>query len=847
MADPTTYSGAASAGQHSLTPSDIRLRLLENGYTPIPNVGKTTYLKGWPTVDVTPDTIASWARKHSRWQDTGIRVQDGLCVIDFDVDHREMMDEIARRCEEAKPALSRALIRYGKGFKEAWFVRCDEPFGRIHTRRWLAPGADLDKDGTHVVEIFGGASPRQFGSFGAHTREPDGSVKIAYEWAVEDVVTRLPDGDVHEDWVKSPLDMPLAELPEFDKADFFLIVDIAERLLEAAGWTFVVKTQKGESEATKVFDLVENMLFETNQGEVDVTFAALRARAAAGEEGLRVSASFIEPGRGHSLTRGLVGRSHSGDIFIWDSATDVTHFAADRAPTDQTKPDDLAERAKVMLEKLAAAQDAEKKAKRLTKVSEGDDLKTTATKLLNSYALCPSQQLPVVPIWADDITDAYSMQNFRHTYAPHSEPAVGKDGQELKTRIHPADLWLNSKRRQTVAGLRMRPDRPRPTYEEHGKMWVNVYAHPLHNAAPEGQEVFQEFMEHLHPDWDERAYFMDALAHKLRHPEVPGPGLLMVSQMQGAGRGTLFGMLRQLYGPKYARKVDPVSLTGEGGQSQYNTWLANSTVILIDELFNAGDGAVFWRRKKAYDRIKTLIDPSAREVEIIQKTLNNYVTMTYASLIMATNNANALPLDDDDRRICVLTNGGKLADNPGLTARLNAYRQGEGFNEGFIAGVAQVLYARSLEGFDAFAPPPTFAGKVSMIHRNMTDVGEAADEVIAEMPGDYVTRNAYLERVRLKMQENGADPMMNKHLVDEARDRIDRSTWVFMGRVKINEKESKADVWARNEAASKNWYGVSWAERAGSLAINSDARRKKTDAMMTALARGLGVIDGGKP
>jgi hypothetical protein len=339
---------------------------------------------------------------------------------------------------------------------------------------------------------------------------------------------------------------------------------------------------------------------------------------------------------------------------------------------------------------------------------------------------------------------------------------------------------------------------------------------------------------------------MDALAHKLRHPEVPGPGLLMVSQMQGAGRGTLFGMLRQLYGPKYARKVDPVSLTGEGGQSQYNTWLANSTVILIDELFNAGDGAVFWRRKKAYDRIKTLIDPSAREVEIIQKTLNNYVTMTYASLIMATNNANALPLDDDDRRICVLTNGGKLADNPGLTARLNAYRQGEGFTEGFIAGVAQVLYARSLEGFDAFAPPPTFAGKVSMIHRNMTDVGEAADEVIAEMPGDYVTRNAYLERVRLKMQENGADPMMNKHLVDEARDRIDRSTWVFMGRVKINEKESKADVWARNEAAVKLWKGVSWAEREGSLAINSDARKKATAAQMGALAKGLGVIQGGK-
>jgi hypothetical protein len=316
-----------------MTPTEIRLQLLANGYTPIPNVGKTTYLKNWPTIQVTPELVAQWERKHSRWKDTGIRVQDGLCVIDFDIDDKEMMDEIARHVEEAKPALSRALIRYGKGFKEAWFIRCDEPFGRIHTRRWLAPGADLDKDGTHVVEIFGGASPRQFGSFGAHTREPDSSVKIAYEWApgavVVDDVTVPTDGSL--------LACPLNQLPEITKQDCFDIVDIAERLLEAAGWTFVVKTQKGESEATKVFDLVPEMLFETNQGEVDVTFADLRARAVAGEEGLRVSASFIEPGRGHSLTRCLVGRtSQGGDISIWDGANDTTHFAADKAPTQET-------------------------------------------------------------------------------------------------------------------------------------------------------------------------------------------------------------------------------------------------------------------------------------------------------------------------------------------------------------------------------------------------------------------------------------------------------------------------------------------------------------------------------
>jgi hypothetical protein len=215
------------------------------------------------------------------------------------------MDEIARHVEEAKPALSRALIRYGKGFKEAWFVRCDEPFGRIHTRRWLAPGADLDKDGTHVVEIFGGASPRQFGAFGAHTREPDGSVTIAYAWdAAPQVVDDVkPNGDVHKKLIeKSPLTVPLAELPEISKKEVARAIDIIEEVAMRRGYTVVMKSTKGENPDghERVYDLTPAMRFECNDG---VTRTLEQLQALAGETGLRCSASWLEPGVGHSLTR----------------------------------------------------------------------------------------------------------------------------------------------------------------------------------------------------------------------------------------------------------------------------------------------------------------------------------------------------------------------------------------------------------------------------------------------------------------------------------------------------------------------------------------------------------------
>ena len=77
-----------------------------------------------------------------------------------------------------------------------------------------------------------------------------------------------------------------------------------------------------------------------------------------------------------------------------------------------------------------------------------------------------------------------------------------------------------------------------------------------------------------------------------------------------------------------------------------------------------------------------------------------------------------------------------------------------------------MLAARTLEGFDAFAPPPMFAGKISMIHRNTTDAAEAADAAIEEIPGDFITRKDFIERVKLKLSENGVDAEGNKQFVD---------------------------------------------------------------------------------
>jgi hypothetical protein len=713
-----------------MTPTEIRLQLLANGYTPIPNVGKTTYAKNWPTLTVTPDLVNSWERKHSRWKDTGIRVQDGLCVIDFDIDDREMMDEIARHVEEAKPALSRALIRYGKGFKEAWFVRCDEPFGRIHTRRWLAPGADLDKDGTHVVEIFGGASPRQFGSWGAHTREPDGSVKIAYEWA---------EGG-------SPLDTPLDQLPELTKQDCFDIVDIAERLLEAAGWSFVVKTQKGESEATKVFDLVPEMLFETNQGEVDVTFADLRARAVAGEEGLRVSASFIEPGRGHSLTRGLVGRSHSGDIFIWDSATDVTHFAADRAPViEEARQVDV----KAVAERLQKLADlaSEAKQKRMNKLSAEDEFSTVVAKLLRSYALCPYQQLQVVPMWAESVADGMTLTNFRTSMNKHAMVEIGPKGGEK--RINPVDTWTANDQLVEVRGLRMRPDMPRPTYQEGAHTYVNVYSPVVHPSEGGDASVGLLFLEQLLPDPEERLWFTRWLAYKYRHPEVPGPAVVMVARQHGTGRGTMATIIEKLFGQRYVKALDFSTFAGKTYQSQYNSWGAETLVVTVDESSEAQGGSIYASKRDTYERIKELVEPRAKLRHFVRHGLPPFTAYSYVTYFIATNHADALPLPADDRRIWVGTNGERRELE--FWDEVNEWMEAPENIGAFAAWLEEL----DLGEYSPYLPPPMTKGKQAMTELAASGLDRAMTEALEALPGSLVLPEQVIEAMRREKETNG--------------------------------------------------------------------------------------------
>jgi len=802
---PTTYSVA-----------ELRKQLLANGYTPLANKGKMTLLKGWPKLEVTPALIDEWSRKHSRLKDTGIRVENGLCVIDLDINH-PLADDILDAAERRWPQLRKGLVRYGKGRKLALFCRTTEPFTRLHTRRWLTPGADLDKDGSHVVEIFGGQSPRQFGSFGAHTRSESGEVLVAYEWALEE------EGGEE----LSPLTVPLEALPEIDKEIAYAFVDMAEEMMAAAGWSHIDRTTRGESEATRVYDLVDEMRFETNTGDADVPFQELRERR--GEDDLRVSASFIEPGAGHSLTRCLVGTSHTGEITIWDSATGITHLPASASPLDAEQRQLDADAIAAKLRRLAE-QEEEKKAKRRAKLSAEDDYQVAAAKLLQTYALCPQQQLQVVPIWATSTAEGMTLTNFRTMMLPWCGTEIGPRGGEKK--INPVDLWAASSERVTVEGLRMRPDMARPTFSEHGKRYVNTYTPELHAEAGGDAWGGVALLEQVLPDPGERAWFTKAFAHKVLHPEVPGPAILMVARQFGTGRSTLGELVKLVFGARYVSTIGFDHFAGRTYQSQYTAWQADALVVLVNESSTADNGSQYRTKHDTYERLKEIVDPRPMERTIVTHGKPAFKSMVFATYFIFTNNPDALPLPAEDRRFWVGINGEPR--EAAFWDGINAWMRTPANVAAFVRWLEQV----DLADFDPYETPPMTSGKRAMIEMAGSPIDQALAEALENLPSEVLIPEQIVHAMSAAKETWGLElpdrwQQIAKRAIQARMYRVgekDGPSWV------LRVEGKKYPLYARTPQAMRKWTN------GGGADLRAEVLRSGMPSSQTSVAAALSKL-----
>ena len=155
--------------------ADLRMRLRQAGYSPLPLVGKRPVCEGWQNqTDVTDHEIDLWARAHPAATNTGVLTRL-VPTLDIDI----LDEEAARAVEELIHShfddLGCVLPRVGQAPKRCYPFRTDDPFAKILINLVTPNG------GEERIEFLGDG--QQFVVHGIHpdTRRP-------YQWPKGDLI-----------------------------------------------------------------------------------------------------------------------------------------------------------------------------------------------------------------------------------------------------------------------------------------------------------------------------------------------------------------------------------------------------------------------------------------------------------------------------------------------------------------------------------------------------------------------------------------------------------------------------------------------------------------------------------
>ena len=714
----------------------IRRQLLSNGYTPLANKDKMCILPGWSTIEVDEEMIEGWSDA-LKYRATGVRLDNGLVMIDFDIDDRDAVEHIIETMpDHLWNAFCRCPVRWGKGAKEAWFARVERPFMRWASAGYIHPdhGND-DEPPLQRLEVFGGASARQAGVYGAHTVGADGEVKIEYRWA---------NG-------RGLLELPLEDLPLITEKQVEQLCRHVNEELERLSWKRFLRSEGGKTDVYEVFDLTEDMVFVTDEGAM--TFAELEAAVGLGP--VRCSASWLEGPTAVNVTRCIASARHDGTLQILETAAYQLHrpVSAGRQPVTESAAEKLARLAERAAQGAGIFKPADPPAPKggEPEMSGDDAFEAIVRHLIENYGVCAADnRTPVYPL---DGTAPMTVANMKLKYAPYVLVEVGPKGGVTKT--HPVDIWREHPDRVDLAGAAYMPwSKERLVWNDTlGGLTLNTYRAPVHGEPGGGLELWEAFLEHLLPDASERAWLVNKLAAKAQKPAVPGVATLLVASQQGTGRGTLFQIIEGLFGERNCITLDRNKLFGSEGQAQYTDWRANRLVGFVHELL-VGDGgaSLHHRRQEMYEHLKIVAEPESQTFDVVEKFKGTRSAVSHLSLMMATNHRNALPLEPNDRRIAVLTCGDtKLDDVPALQALHKLKR-----DPGFLAVVWDELLGVEVD-WDQVMRPPMTEGRAAMIEANVSDLDGIVMDVLEELPGDIITMGALRERINRRLRSASVD------------------------------------------------------------------------------------------
>jgi hypothetical protein len=244
--------------------------------------------------------------------------------------------------------------------------------------------------------------------------------------------------------------------------------------------------------------------------------------------------------------------------------------------------------------------------------------------------------------------------------------------------------------------------------------------------------TFIHWLERFIPDPEERAYVFNWMAAKAQYPHERCFAVAMIGA-QGSGKGTLWRLIQKLWG---SINVAMPGTMEQAFRGTYQDYLYRRLYCLFDEVTYDDAGTDAGSRRKAANVLKSVVDTTSGAMQRLNvKYERQKDAVVSATMGVATNHIDALPLEKNDRRFLVVKTGPKLDYNPIPNWAENSRNLGT---------LMHVLREHDISKFD-FRTPAMTEAKAAMFEVTQSELDEHVTELrnLAESSGGYITRKQF--------------------------------------------------------------------------------------------------------
>ena len=246
---------------------------------------------------------------------------------------------------------------------------------------------------------------------------------------------------------------------------------------------------------------------------------------------------------------------------------------------------------------------------------------------------------------------------------------------------------------------------------------------------PDWEEKVNPFLQHVEylvPVGTERLRFLRWLAHIFQRPgELPHTAYLMVATETGIGRGTLASILTRALRGYVAANMNVDALFGG-----FNGRISQKLLATVDEI---REGNSTDRYKKA-EALKSKITEETRALN--PKYGSQSVEKNCCRWLMFSNHHDALPFDNNDRRLIVIENPTERKA-PEWYTNLHSLLS----NPAFIASVQHYFMTLDLTGFNPYEPAPINEAKMKALAALESPTARACRNFVDQWPGELAARS----------------------------------------------------------------------------------------------------------